>query len=575
MQKSLQLVASLFLFTAIGLTQTSGKVNVTSPVSGSTLTSPVHFVASAQAPAHRHITAMRIYVDYKSVYFVQAAKLDTYVTMTQGSHKVTVQAWDSSGSVYKKSLSLTVTGTSPTPTPTPTPTPAPGISVSISPTSASVQTGASQQFTAAVTGTTNTNVLWYVNGTQGGTATVGTIQSNGWYTAPSVVPTGTVTVTARSQYDTNYSASAQVTIIPPVSSGLNYYVSTSGSDTNPGTAASPFRSIQHAADVVKPGYTVHVAPGTYNENGLNISTSGTASQRIRFVSDTRWGAKITVTSSYTVVTIGGFYVDFDGFDVEGASGTCLGIRADNSFERVLNNHVHHIPADVGTLCNGNGGAGIDSTNYTGSDNDIIGNVVHDVGSITAPNQAVHGIYVSNARCRIENNISFHNAAWGIHLYHAATNDTISNNTVFENGAGGIVLAANIGTNDYTIVDNNIVVHNFASGLYNDGYGIQERSGTGTHNQYHNNLVYQNARGGFSLQNGLTATGTVTADPQFVNYTGTISGDYQLKSTSPAINAGTSQAAPAIDIHGGARPYSGYFDIGCYEWGSTPGTWPWQ
>jgi hypothetical protein len=592
LQKSIQFVATFFLLSAIGLAQITGKVNVTSPISGSTVASPVHFVASAQAPASHHITAMRIYVDDKSVYTVAGTTLNTNVSMASGSHRATVQAWDNSGAVYKKSLLLTVSGPAPTPTPTPAPSPTPTptpiptptpsptpttVSVAISPTSATVQAGQSKQFAGTVTGATNTSINWQVAGITGGNSTVGLISTTGLYTAPGNVPaTNPVTVTARSFYDTTASANAAVTITgSTTSNGKDFYVSTTGSDSNDGSAAHPWRTVQHAANLAQPGWTVHVAPGTYNENGLNIGASGTASQRIRFVSDTRWGAKITVTSSYTVVTIGGFYVDFDGFEVVGASGTCLGIRADNSFERVLNNHVHNIPTDVGTLCNGNGGAGIDSTNYTGSDNDIIGNVVHDVGSITARNQSVHGIYVSNARCRIQNNISFHNAAWGIHLYHAANNDTVSNNTVFENGAGGIVLAANIGTNDYSIVNNNIVVHNFASGNYNDGYGIQERSGTGTHNQYHNNLVYQNARGGISLQNGLTATGTVTADPMFVGYTGTISGDYHLQSTSPAINAGTSQAAPAIDMAGGARPYSGNFDIGCYEWGSTPGTWPWQ
>jgi hypothetical protein len=69
-KKLLQFVANVFLLSAIGLAQTTGKVTVTSPFSGSTVASPVHFMASAQAPANRHITAMRIYVDYKAVYTV-------------------------------------------------------------------------------------------------------------------------------------------------------------------------------------------------------------------------------------------------------------------------------------------------------------------------------------------------------------------------------------------------------------------------------------------------------------------------------------------------------------------------
>jgi len=44
-----------------------------------------------------------------------------------------------------------------------------------------------------------------------------------------------------------------------------YYVSLSGSDTNPGTLAQPFRTIQRAADVMTPGDTCFVREGVYRE----------------------------------------------------------------------------------------------------------------------------------------------------------------------------------------------------------------------------------------------------------------------------------------------------------------------
>jgi hypothetical protein len=98
-------------------------VTVSSPAAGSTAGSPVHFVASATST--HPITAMRIYVDNISVYLISASKLDTYVTVAAGGHSVVVQAWDSTGAVFKTPLSLTVSGTTPTPTPTPTAFPAP------------------------------------------------------------------------------------------------------------------------------------------------------------------------------------------------------------------------------------------------------------------------------------------------------------------------------------------------------------------------------------------------------------------------------------------------------------------
>src|SRR5439155_983529 len=101
-----------------------------------------------------------------------------------------------------KSSSASVTITAPPP-----------LAISISPTSASIQAGQSQQFTATVQNANNTTVTWQVNGATGGNATFGMISSSGLYTTPPVVPNpSTVSVTAVSQADTTKSASASVII---------------------------------------------------------------------------------------------------------------------------------------------------------------------------------------------------------------------------------------------------------------------------------------------------------------------------------------------------------------------------
>ncbi len=87
----------------------TGGVKVTSPSSGATVGSPVHVVASATAAtASAPISAMKIYVDGTSRYSVSAAKLDTYLSMTVGSHSLTVKAWDTAGTIYRSSLTITV-----------------------------------------------------------------------------------------------------------------------------------------------------------------------------------------------------------------------------------------------------------------------------------------------------------------------------------------------------------------------------------------------------------------------------------------------------------------------------------
>jgi hypothetical protein len=89
------------------------------------------------------------------------------------------------------------------------------VAVSVQPTSASVYTNGQQQFTATVTGTTNTQVNWTVNTIAGGNATYGTITTSGLYTAPASVPSpATATVTATSQVDTSKTGSATVAVLP-------------------------------------------------------------------------------------------------------------------------------------------------------------------------------------------------------------------------------------------------------------------------------------------------------------------------------------------------------------------------
>ena len=91
------------------------------------------------------------------------------------------------------------------------------VSVSISPTTTLVATGATQQFVATVTGNSNTAVTWSITGGGCSGAACGKISTSGLYTAPSAVPNpALVYVTATSVVDPTKSATAAVTIVPPV-----------------------------------------------------------------------------------------------------------------------------------------------------------------------------------------------------------------------------------------------------------------------------------------------------------------------------------------------------------------------
>lgn len=103
MQKAVRLVCLNLILTGMSF----AGVTLSSPLAGTTSASPVHFVASASSSFP--IAAIRIYVDNVSMFTVNAASLDTFVAMSTGSHFVVVQAWDSTGAVFKSTETITVT----------------------------------------------------------------------------------------------------------------------------------------------------------------------------------------------------------------------------------------------------------------------------------------------------------------------------------------------------------------------------------------------------------------------------------------------------------------------------------
>ena len=373
-------------------------------------------------------------------------------------------------------------------------------------------------------------------------------------------------LTSRSRFPNSANCNAAVS--------ANFYVSITGNDNNDGSQSSPWRTISAAGSRVGPGSVVHVEPGTYAEAPY-ITVSGQSAARICFISDVRWGAKIigTAIENYGIAVMGNYF-DVDGFDITNINPSGhLGIISQGSYNRIVGNVVHDV-APIGGA-DGLGGAGIMIGDITKHDNDVLQNVIYNIGNFNVNWASIHNIYYENKYGLIANNFSFRSQGCGIQLWHNAGHLVIANNTIFNNQLCGILIGANDtpvkAVDDYNLTVNNIVVYNGSLGLH---YGIVEVGHTGTHNQYINNLVWENDPGNFLLLNGVIDQGTVTADPGFVNYQANGSGDYHLVPTSPAVNAGTSNGAPVTDFDDGQRPVGPAWDIGAYEEGSTPGIWPW-
>src|SRR5262249_13935898 len=141
---------------------------------------------------------------------------------------------------------------------------------------------------------------WSVTGATGLSLDPGGVNVTG-QTSRSVAPTATTAYTLTATNSTGgVTRSVTVTVTtqtptptptpPRPSSGPTFYVSPTGSDTNPGTQDRPFRTIQKAADVVNPGYTVIVEDGVYTFSGSNqcsktvvcLTRGGGAGQLVTF-----------------------------------------------------------------------------------------------------------------------------------------------------------------------------------------------------------------------------------------------------------------------------------------------------
>lgn len=103
-----------------------------------------------------------------------------------------------------------------------------------------------------------------------------------------------------------------------------WYVAPGGDDGAAGSAAAPWETLQHAADMVAAGDTVMVAAGDYV--GFDLRTSGTAGAWIQFLAapDTRIVTRNAVTPDGVNVE-NASYVAIEGFTVEGMPRN--GIRA--------------------------------------------------------------------------------------------------------------------------------------------------------------------------------------------------------------------------------------------------------
>jgi hypothetical protein len=109
-------------------------------------------------------------------------------------------------------------------------------------------------------------------------------------------------------------------------------------DTNPGTEAQPFKTVQRAADAAKPGDTVYVMAGKYDER-VRVRAGGTEGNPLAFVAMPRRSATVGGFD------LGGSYIRVEGFEITAdRPATAVQLRASHC--EILDNYIHDMMVAV-------------------------------------------------------------------------------------------------------------------------------------------------------------------------------------------------------------------------------------
>ncbi len=222
----------------------------------------------------------------------------------------------------------------------------------------------------------------------------------------------------------------------PVRGGSTYYVATNGSDSNSGSASSPFATLQKGVNVAKPGDLVLVKDGAYGCNGagtsgfaVNVNTAGISGAPITLRSENKWGATLdSANSCYGYFNLQGnsAWIVIDGFKI--LRGYASAITANSGGAKnitVRNNEIAYVGNGNNPLSYGLVGIFTDQAAIMTVDS----NVFHDIGrSNDMGNSFDHALYFKG-QITATNNV-FYRALSGWHIQTAQGFSAIINQNTF-------------------------------------------------------------------------------------------------------------------------------------------------
>jgi hypothetical protein len=329
----------------------------------------------------------------------------------------------------------------------------------------------------------------------------------------------------------------------PVSSGATFYVATSGSDSNPGSQAQPWRTIQKALNTLQPGQRALVRAGTYGES-LSMDRAGSSSAPISVEAYPGEKPIVDATDTHALrVNSSGAWFRFRGFKIQNFPGTSGGnVDLYGSYLEISDNEIT---------------ASVDQGIYTdeGSDHvQILRNWIHHNGE--GRTHQSHGIYLQGDDHLVANNlIHDQDEGFGIQVYDNGDRAIVVSNTITNNAHSGIVVGGGGGVSG-VVVRNNILA-------YNAHWGISADSSCPSSSVADHNILFANAWG--STENrcsGLSYSGgNTTADPRFVNHAAR---NLHLGTGSAALDIALPDWSPTNDQEQQTRPQGSGADAGAYE-----------
>jgi parallel beta-helix repeat protein len=353
-----------------------------------------------------------------------------------------------------------------------------------------------------------------------------------------------------------------------------YFVATTGNDGFAGTSTQPFRTIARGLSSLKAGDILYIRAGTYNENidsekqtiptgtswgdaplisaysGESVTLNGTINIAHTYVQYVEFARLKISTMTNTNVSIGGLqaphHVKLTDLDISNGTNNCV----------QFGTYSHHVWMNGGKVYHcgwaANPQPGMTGYPFYASGND---HLVENVEIYDTPFHCYHLYHSSLAPARhiIRNNKLHHcgsmQASSGTAIMKGADHQFYNNIIYAASGHGVIILSGN----------NQQIYNNTVYGGRQTGIYVQNAA---TNTTVKNNISYGNA----TTQILDEGTGTIlsknlTSDPRFINAS---SLDFNLQTSSPAIDAGEFLSLVTMDVRKTPRPQGATHDIGAFE-----------